>query len=69
MPSEARDLTQIVLLAILHAIVVVVFIWDIWMMGAGHADDTVSSILRNWSQRYPELLIPVGYLLCHLFGR
>lgn len=69
MAEPSREYVQVVLLATLHLLVVIVFVWDVWMMATGHAADTVSSILKDWSQRYPELLLPVGYLLCHLFGR
>jgi len=30
---------------------------------------TVSSVLRSWSRDFPELLLAVGYLICHLFAR
>ena len=69
MPEESRQSMQLALLIAFHALVIVVFIWDVWMMATSHDSDTVSAILKDWSRRYPELLIPVGYLLCHLFGR
>ncbi len=69
MSSEARHGIQLFLLCLLHASVILVLLWDVYALYHDHPGETVSSILRSWSQAYPEILIPVGYLLCHLFGR
>lgn len=67
--EPARQTMQLCLLCTLHLIMIVVFGWDVLMVTTGHAGDTVSSILRQWSRQYPEVLLLVGYLICHLFGR
>ena len=69
MVSEGRWWVQVVLLYSIHAVAGLVFVWDVWMTATGHDNDTVSFVMREWSRKYPEILIPAGYLMCHLFGR
>jgi hypothetical protein len=65
---DTTRLTSIVLLALLHLLIIGIVAWDVTMIWLGHGQETVSEILREWSRRYPELLLVLGMLLYHLFG-
>lgn len=69
MSEQAKTGIQVVLVTALCLILTAISVWDVLMITRSQDHNTVSAVLRDWTGRYPELLLPIGYLLCHLFGR
>lgn len=48
-------------------IVVAIHIWDVTMMATARPEDTVSALVRDWSNKQPILAFAVGVLMGHVF--
>jgi|DewCreStandDraft_4_1066084.scaffolds.fasta_scaffold237059_2 hypothetical protein len=54
---------------ITFAWIVAIILYDVWAYRQYGPEGTVSATLREWSEQYPVLLIALGCLLWHLFGK
>lgn len=60
-----KVMTQLFLLAWISAAIV----YDIWVFAKFGAEPTITRTLQRWTSDFPVLLIALGGLLWHLFGK
>lgn len=57
-----------VLLAVtMHAVILLVFAWDLFALATGHPELSVSALTQEWAKTNPVLPLATGLLLGHLF--
>lgn len=59
--------TQFALAVIFLLIVVVIYIWDAYVLTTHQSNLSVSVLVREWSQEQPILAFAVGVLIGHVF--
>lgn len=67
MDNGSARFVQVAIAATVVSVHVLVMAWDVycsfWLSGS----NTVSAVIREWSQRWPVLPLLVGLVLGHLF--
>jgi hypothetical protein len=58
---------QFYLSVLLLLVIIAIYIWDAWAMSSGVPSETVSTIVRGWSEKQPILAFAVGLLIGHIF--
>lgn len=52
---------------LLRVIAVVIIVWDAYAIGNSKVGDTVTEVIRQFTGKYPIILVVVGILIAHLF--
>jgi H+/Cl- antiporter ClcA len=67
MTTRTMDGWSLALAAVLHAVIILVTAWDLWVQWRGDSTHTVSSIIRGWAVQWPLLPFATGVIVGHLF--
>jgi len=67
--ATGMSLASYVLALCLVCLLGIIGVWDLTVKYLGYGDETVSSIIRNWSATWPLIPLGVGMLLGHIFWR
>lgn len=57
---------QLFLAIVFHAIILLVAAWDLYVAFAGRPEDTVTLIVRGWTNGHPILAFLMGMTIGHL---
>jgi hypothetical protein len=66
--DQMRHASAILALA-LYVLCFAIACWDIWVTMNGRSQDTVSTIVTEWSTRYPMLTLTIGIIIGHVFWK